>query len=62
MRKRIQYVEEELSLVAAGKMRLPIERLNVKRLLKIPTGTVKGNKAVEALLSDREEEVQRNKK
>ena len=60
MRKRIPYDEEELALVAAGKMRLPTERLNVKQLLKIPTGAVKGNKAVQALLSDREE-VQRIK-
>ncbi len=47
--------EQELSLVAAGKLRLPIERLDIKALLKIPTGTVEGNKAVEALLTDREE-------
>ncbi|MGC0773096.1 MAG: hypothetical protein WB543_09180 [Candidatus Acidiferrum sp.] len=47
--------EQELSLVAAGKLRLPIERLDIKALLKIPTGTVEGNKAVEALLADREE-------
>jgi|HubBroStandDraft_1064217.scaffolds.fasta_scaffold954563_1 hypothetical protein len=55
MRKRIPYDEEDLALVAAGKMRLPTERLNVKELLKIPTATVRGNKAVQALLSDREE-------
>ncbi|MFI5094874.1 MAG: hypothetical protein WCE50_09985 [Candidatus Acidiferrum sp.] len=47
--------EQELSLVAAGKLRLPIERLDIKALLKIPTGTVEGNKAVDALLADREE-------
>lgn len=47
--------EQELALVAAGKLRLPIERLDIKALLKIPTGTVGGNKAVEALLADREE-------
>jgi len=47
--------EQELALVAAGKLRLPLEQLDVKALLKIPTGTVKGNKAVQALLADREE-------
>jgi len=47
--------EQELSLVAAGKLRLPVERLDIKALLKIPTGTVEGNKGVEALLADREE-------
>ena len=47
--------EQELALVAAGKMRLPIEEIDIDALLKIPTGTVKGNKAVEALLADREE-------
>jgi antitoxin (DNA-binding transcriptional repressor) of toxin-antitoxin stability system len=47
--------EQELALVAAGKMRLPIEEIDIEALLKIPTGTVKGNKAVEALLADREE-------
>jgi antitoxin (DNA-binding transcriptional repressor) of toxin-antitoxin stability system len=47
--------EQELALVAAGKMRLPIAEIDIDALLKIPTGTVKGNKAVEALLADREE-------
>lgn len=47
--------EQELTLVAAGKLRMPVEQLDIKALLKIPTGTVKGNKAVEALLADREE-------
>lgn len=47
--------EQELALVAAGKLRLPIERLDIKALLRIPTGTVEGNKAIEALLADREE-------
>jgi hypothetical protein len=58
MRKRIQYDydEEELALVAAGKMRLPTEPLDIKKLLKIPTGTGEGNKAIQAVVSDREEE------
>src|SRR5438034_1201253 len=46
---------QELVLVAAGKLRLPKVRLNVKELLKIPTGSVKGNKAMQAILADREE-------
>src|SRR5215472_11996778 len=46
---------QELVLVAAGKLRLPKVRLNVKELLKIPTGSVKGNKAMQAVLADREE-------
>jgi antitoxin (DNA-binding transcriptional repressor) of toxin-antitoxin stability system len=47
--------EQELELVAAGKLRMPVEQLDIKALLKIPTGTVEGNKAIEALLADREE-------
>jgi prevent-host-death family protein len=47
---------QELRMVAAGKMRLPTARLNVKALLRIPTGKVSANKAVEALLADRDEE------
>lgn len=47
--------EEELLLVAQGKMRLPKEKVDLKQLLKIPTAKVKGNKAVEALLADRDE-------
>ncbi len=47
--------EEELRLVAEGKMRLPLVHLNPKDLLKIPTGRVKGNGAIRALLADREE-------
>jgi antitoxin (DNA-binding transcriptional repressor) of toxin-antitoxin stability system len=46
---------QELKLVAAGKLRLPTMRLDLKGLLKIPTGKVKGNKAVQAILADREE-------
>lgn len=46
---------QELQLVAAGKLRLPTVRLDLKGLLKIPTGKVKGSKAVQAILADREE-------
>jgi prevent-host-death family protein len=49
--------DEELILVAAGKLRLPSVRLDVKELLKIPTGRVVGNKAIETVLADREEEL-----
>jgi prevent-host-death family protein len=46
--------EHELKLVAAGKMRLPEIELDLEALLKIPTGRVRGNRAIEALLADRE--------
>src|SRR5712692_5118322 len=49
--------DQELVLVAAGKLRLPKVRLDVKALLKIPTGSVEGNKAIQAVLADREEEL-----
>jgi hypothetical protein len=32
-------------------------RLDVKELLKIPTGSVAGNKAIQAVLANREEEL-----
>ena len=47
--------DQELVLVAAGKMRLPKVRLDVKQLLKIPTGTVADHKAIQAVLADRED-------
>ena len=47
--------EQELKLVAAGKLRLPKARLDVKQLLKISTGRVAGNKAMQAIAADREE-------
>ena len=47
--------DQELVLVAAGKLRLPQLRLSVKELSKIPTGSVSGNKAIRAVLADREE-------
>ena len=46
---------QELLLVAAGKLRLPKARLEVKELLKIRTGSVRGNKAMQAVLADRED-------
>ena len=48
--------DQELTLVAAGKLRLPQAQLDVKKLLKIPTGTVKGSKAIQAIVSERKEE------
>jgi prevent-host-death family protein len=47
--------DQELMLVAAGKMRLPKTRLDVKKLLKIPTGSVASREAIQAILDDREE-------
>jgi hypothetical protein len=44
-------------LVAAGKLRLPCVRLDVKELLQITTGKVAGNKAIQAVLADRAEEL-----
>jgi len=46
--------DEELLLVAAGKMRLPQTSVKVSDLLKIPTGRVAASQAVQALLDDRE--------
>jgi prevent-host-death family protein len=46
--------DQELLLVAAGRMRLPSVRLNIKDLLKIRTGTVSGNKAIRAVQADRD--------
>jgi prevent-host-death family protein len=47
--------DQELALVAAGKLRLPKARLDVKALLKIPTGSVAGSKAIQAVVAGREE-------
>jgi len=47
--------EEELLLAAQGKLRLPEVELDVEEFLKMPIGKVAGNKAIEALLADREE-------
>ena len=47
--------DEELLLVAAGKMRLPKNPLKIDQLLRIPTGTVASNEGIKALLADREE-------
>jgi prevent-host-death family protein len=47
--------EEELLLVAAGKMRLPKNDVKVDELLKIRTGKVSHSEGTQALLDDREE-------
>jgi prevent-host-death family protein len=47
--------EDEILLVAAGKMRLPKVPLNAGALWKIPTGKVPSSRAVDALRKDREE-------
>jgi prevent-host-death family protein len=49
--------DEELILVAAGKMRLPKARLDLRKLWEIPTGSVKENNAIQAVLDDREEQL-----
>jgi antitoxin (DNA-binding transcriptional repressor) of toxin-antitoxin stability system len=46
---------QELKLVAAGKLRLPTVALDIKQFFKVPTGKVKGNKAIRAILAEREE-------
>jgi len=45
--------EEELLLVAAGRMRLPTSSVKLKELLRIPTGKVSGSEGVQALLDER---------
>jgi antitoxin (DNA-binding transcriptional repressor) of toxin-antitoxin stability system len=47
--------QEELMLIAAGKMRPAQVSMDIDELLRIPTGRVKGNTGIEALLRDREE-------
>ena len=47
--------DQELLLVAQGKMRLPKERLDLKKCWKLPMPRVSGDKAVRALLADRDE-------
>ena len=47
--------EEELLLVAAGKLRVPRTPVKLEDVLKIPTGSVGGTEATRELLNDREE-------
>jgi antitoxin (DNA-binding transcriptional repressor) of toxin-antitoxin stability system len=46
----------ELQLAAAGKLRLPSTRLDLREFLKMPAPRVAGRKATRAFLADREEE------
>jgi antitoxin (DNA-binding transcriptional repressor) of toxin-antitoxin stability system len=45
----------ELRLVAAGKLRLPAAPLDVTAIEKIPTGRVRRNRAIRAVVADRDE-------
>jgi prevent-host-death family protein len=45
--------EEELLLVAAGKLRLPKNSIKPEKLLKTPTGKVAGSAGVHAIIDDR---------
>jgi prevent-host-death family protein len=47
--------EEELLLVAAGKMRLPDRPVDLEKVLRIPTGKHLGRAGTQALLEDREQ-------
>ena len=47
--------DDELLLVAAGKMRVPRKPIDIAELLRIPTGTVDSSQAVQAILDEREE-------
>lgn len=46
--------EEELLLVAAGKMRLPEKAVDLRKVLKLPTGRDHGRAVTEALIEERE--------
>jgi prevent-host-death family protein len=47
--------EEELLLVAAGKMRLPERPVDLEKVLRVPTGKHLGRAGTKALLEDREQ-------
>ena len=47
--------EEELLLVAAGKMRLPENPIDLEKALRIPTGRRIGREGTRALLEEREQ-------
>jgi prevent-host-death family protein len=47
--------EEELLLVAAGKMRLPEKPVDLEKVLRAPTGKHLGRAGTQALLEDREQ-------
>jgi prevent-host-death family protein len=47
--------QEELLLVAGGKMRLPRRSVKIRELLRIPTGSLPGSEGIQALLDERAE-------
>jgi len=47
--------DEELLLVAAGKMRIPKTSVRTGELLRIPTGSVDSSAGIQALLDERDE-------
>lgn len=47
--------DEELLLVAAGKMRLPKDSADLEKLLKVPSGLSIGREVTGALLKEREQ-------
>lgn len=47
--------DEELLLVAVGKMRIPKTSVKVDKLLKIPTGSVDSSEGIQALMDERDE-------
>ncbi len=47
--------EEELLLVAAGRLRLPKNSIKIDELLRIPTGRVANSEGTQALLEERAE-------
>src|ERR1700723_1160371 len=47
--------EEQLLLVAAGKMRLPQSPVDLEKVLRVPTGKHLGRAGTKALLEDREQ-------
>jgi prevent-host-death family protein len=47
--------EEELLLVAAGKMRLPENPIDLEKALRVPTGRLIGREGTRALLEERKQ-------
>jgi prevent-host-death family protein len=47
--------EEELLLVAAGKMRLPKDPVDMEKILRVPSGRNLGKAGTQALLDDRKQ-------
>jgi len=47
--------EEEILLVAAGKMRMPKNPVDLENLLRVPTGRLLGRGVTQALVEEREQ-------